>query len=67
MRIIARPVMRGSTVQKSAENKGFFGRLTGFGRKSADAKSSSRASASRASKTEEDEVQLPVFFGREGR
>ena len=60
----------GDAWQHGAEERrkqGFFGRLTGFGRKSADAKSSSRTSASRASNTEEDEVQLPVFFGREGR
>jgi cell division protein FtsZ len=60
----------GDTWRQGAEERrkqGFFGRLTGFGRKLSETKSSSRASPSHASNTEEDEVQLPVFFGRERR
>jgi cell division protein FtsZ len=46
---------------------GLFGRLTGFGRKSSDAKSSSRASVVDASEVDDEGRPLPVFVVRERR
>jgi cell division protein FtsZ len=46
---------------------GFFGRLTGFGRKSSDAKARSRAKNLSASDEQENEAQMPIYFGRDGR
>jgi cell division protein FtsZ len=47
--------------------QGLLGRLTGFGRKVAVPKSSSRTNVAHAYETEDDDAQMPVFFSRDGR
>jgi cell division protein FtsZ len=59
----------GGWPQGSEERRkqGFFGRLTSFGRKAQEPKSSPYASNTSAPDSDDEDVQVPVFFSRERR
>jgi cell division protein FtsZ len=53
--------------QDDRKKQGFFGRLTGMGRKPSDASTGDRRALNEQQNALDPDVPMPIFFGREGR
>ena len=56
-----------SDLQDDRRRQGFFGRLTGLGRRPQDARGPQRGPQAESGPAHEEEAPLPIFFGRERR